>query len=213
LFDWKWVLQKKEYAVSSLQIQVRIKHQEELDPDFANSIAALPGGENLSRCIQCGTCSSTCPVSLYMDYTPRRIIAMTRAGFKQEVLASNTIWLCASCYECTVDCPREIKVTDIMYALKRRAMEEKVYPKRFPTPVLAKEFFKSVLKTGRSNEGLTVTWMILKTAPLNMLKQMGLGLKLLLRGRMALGVEKMEGDPTQIRRLMEQVEVEEKKAH
>jgi heterodisulfide reductase subunit C len=192
--------------VATLQIQGRVKHQEELDPDFGKSISAMPGGENLSRCIQCGTCSSTCPVSLYMDYTPRRIIAMTRAGFKQEVLSSNTIWLCASCYACSCDCPRKIKVTDIMYALKRRAMDEGVYPKRFPTPVLAKEFFKSVFKTGRSNEGLTVTWMILKTAPLNLIKQMGLGLKLLFKGRMAMGVEKMEGDPGQIRRLMDEVE-------
>jgi len=197
--------------VATFQIQGRIKHQEELDPQFGRSIAQTPGGKDLHRCIQCGTCSSTCPVSLYMDYTPRRIIAMTRAGFKQEVLASNTIWLCSSCYECTVDCPRQIKVTDIMYALKRRAIEEGAYPRRFPTPVLAREFFKSVFKTGRSNEGLTVTWMILKTAPLNLFKQMGLGLKLLFRGRMALGVEKMEGDPTQIRQLMDQVETQEKK--
>jgi heterodisulfide reductase subunit C len=174
-------------------VRRRIKHQEELDPQFCDTITSMPGGEDLSRCIQCGTCSSTCPLSVYMDYTPRRVIAMTRAGFKDEVLRCNTIWLCASCYACTVDCPRQIKITDVMYALKRRAIEEKTYPRRFPIPVLAREFFKSVLKTGRSNEGRTVTWMFLKTAPWKLFRQAALGLRLLWHGRLSVKVEKMDG--------------------
>ena len=188
--------------MSSTQIARRIRYQEELHPEFGASISKLPGGEDLNRCIQCGTCSSTCPLSIYMDYTPRRIIAMTREGFKDDVLRSNTIWLCASCYSCTVDCPKQIKITDIMYHLKQRAIEEKVYPSRFPIPVLAKEFFKSVMSTGRSNEGLTVTWMFLKTNPLKILGQIGIGLKLLMTGRMSLKVEKMDGDLGKFKKVM-----------
>jgi heterodisulfide reductase subunit C len=145
-------------------------------------------------------------MSIYMDHTPRQIIAMTRAGFKDEVLASNTIWLCASCYSCTIDCPKQIKVTDVMYALKRRAIETKAYPRKFPIPVLAREFFKSVWRTGRSNEGRIVARMWLKTYPLRLLLQAGLGLKLLLRGRILIRTERMEGDPDQMRRLLEAVE-------
>jgi len=184
-------------------IQRRIKYQEELDSEFGPSIAALPGGENLARCIQCGTCSSTCPLSIYMDFTPRRIIAMTREGFKDEVLASNTIWLCASCYSCTVECPKEIKITDIMYSLKQRAISEGRYPKRFPIPVLAKEFFKSVLKTGRSNEGRVVTWVFLKTNPLKLFKNAMLGLRLLRRGRMSIRTETMGARKDQMTRVLE----------
>ena len=135
-------LEKTQFGsneMAGLEIHRRIKYQEELDLDFADQVAAMPGAADLKRCIQCGTCSATCPVSLYMDLTPRRVVAMTRAGFKKEVLESNTIWLCASCYSCTVECPKGIKITDIMYALKRLAIQEGAYPKRFPTPVLARE--------------------------------------------------------------------------
>ena len=49
-------------------------------------------GNPISTCIQCGTCSATCPVASggFMDNSPRRIIALIRAGFKDQVLAANT---------------------------------------------------------------------------------------------------------------------------
>ncbi len=172
--------------------QRKIKYQAELDHNFGKEIAERYGGENLHNCIQCGTCSATCPVSLYMDYTPRRLVAMAREGFKDEVLKSFTIWICASCYACTVECPKEVKITELMYAFKQKAMDEGVYPKRLATPVLANEFFKNVRRWGRSNEGLLLTMMFLKTNPFKLIKQSILGLKLLLKGRMVLKVEKIK---------------------
>ena len=90
--------------------------------DFLEEIAALPEGERVLSCLQCGTCSGTCPVANLMDYAPRQIFAMIRAGMKKDVLGSLTPWMCASCYECTVKCPAQIKITEIMYALKREAL-------------------------------------------------------------------------------------------
>lgn len=166
--------------------QRRITYESELDPGFAREIAALPGGDKLVGCIQCGTCSGTCPVSPYMDYTPRRLVAMTRAGYKYEVLRSFTIWLCASCYACTVECPKQIKITDFMYALKRRAIAERVYPKRFPVAIMAREFFKMVEKHGRNREGGLAVRLFLRTNPLKLLYHGGFALRLWLRGRVGL---------------------------
>ncbi len=167
----------------------KIQYEAELDPHFGARIASIPGGDKLLACIQCGTCSGICPISAYMDYTPRQIIAMIRAGFKAEVLSSYTTWLCASCYSCTVECPKEIKITDIMYAAKRMAIQEGVYPKRFPMPVLASEFFGLVKKTGRSTESRLIMRLYLKTNPFKMLKQAMLGWNLWRRGRMGIGTE------------------------
>ncbi len=174
------------------QWQRKIKYEQDLDPDFGDQIAAAPGGDKLFSCIQCGNCSGACPVSIYMDYTPRRVIAMTRAGFKKEVLNSHTIWMCASCYNCTVECPKEIKITDVMYSLKQRAIKDGVHPRRFAVPVLAREFFNIVKRNGRSHEAGLLVMMYLKTNPLLLLKQAMLGLKLFLRGRMDILPEKIK---------------------
>jgi len=162
-----------------------IKYESDLDHHFAQEIMAIPGGESLTDCIQCGNCSGICPLSIYMDYTPRRIIAMTREGFKKEVLSSRTIWLCASCYACTVHCPANIKITDIMYALKRKAIREKVYPRGFTIPILAKTFYEWVKSKGRNSESWIVLNTYLRSSPLKLLGMASLGLKLMRKGRMS----------------------------
>lgn len=174
------------------QWQRKIKYEADLNPKFGDEIAAEPGGEKLHSCIQCGTCSGSCPVSIYMDYSPRRIIAMTRAGFQKEVLTSHAIWICASCYACTVECPKQIKITDVMYALKQRAMTEGVHPPRFTVPTLAREFHNIVKRYGRNHESELLVRMYLKTNPFLLLKQAFLGLGLFLKGRMPLLPEKIK---------------------
>jgi quinone-modifying oxidoreductase subunit QmoC len=165
----------------------KVKYEKELKRDLAAEVVATPGGEKIFSCLQCGTCGSACPVSVYMDYTPRRLIGMLREGFKEEVLTSFAIWLCASCYECTVRCPAGIRVTEVMYALKRVAIREGIYPRRFPVPVLAKEFIEMLKGTGRNNEFWLVLKVLLKTAPMKLLTSWPLGLRLWRRGRMCLG--------------------------
>ena len=122
-----------------------------------------------------------------MDYTPRQVMALTRGDFKNEVLRSHTIWLCASCYACTVECPREIRITDIMYELKQRAIHEGIYPKRFPIPVLAREFSEMVKKHGRITEMLLVMKLFLKTNPLAAMGNWRMGIDLMKTGPLLAG--------------------------
>ena len=181
------------------------RYAEDVNPAFPAEIMAKPGGEALRDCIQCGTCSGTCPMSVYMDLTPRRVIALTRAGLERDVLQSATPWLCASCYECQVRCPREIKVTDVMYALKRRAIEKGLYPKQFPIPILAKAFYNMVAKHGRNSESRLVIELALRTNPFNLLKMAPVGLKLLKTGRMVFGQDRIR-DPKQLRAILDAME-------
>lgn len=170
----------------------KMQYEAELDPDFAREVASVPGGEQLYACIQCGTCSGICPLSHYMDYTPRQIVSMIRAGQRGRVLASYTTWLCSSCYSCSAECPREIRLTDLMYAAKRLAIRGGVYPKRFPIPVLANEFFKSVERFGRSSETRLLIRFFIKTNPLRMFGIAGLGLRLLTHGRLSVKRERIQ---------------------
>jgi len=175
-----------------MEVKRSIKYDADRVKGFGREVMSVPGCEDLVSCIQCGTCSGVCPLSIYMDYTPRQVMALTRGDFKNEVLQSHTIWLCASCYACTVECPRGIRITDIMYELKQRAIEESIYPKRFPIPVLAREFTKMVLKHGRITELLLVMRLFLKTSWFAALSNWRLGIDLAKTGRLSLKIEKIE---------------------
>ncbi len=166
-----------------------IKYEADRVKGFGREIMRVPGCEQLEGCIQCGTCSGVCPLSIYMDYTPRQVMELVRSDFKNEVLHSHTIWLCASCYACTVECPRQIRITDIMYELKQRAIHEGVYPTKFAIPVLAKEFYRMASVNGRVTENWLATWMFLKTNWTSALGMWRLGLGLFRRGRFSLRYE------------------------
>ena len=173
-------------------VQRTIKYESDRVPGFGRDVMRVPGCEQLEWCIQCGTCSGVCPLSIYMDHTPRQVMALTRGDFKREVLHSHTIWLCASCYACTVECPQQIRVTDIMYELKQRAINEGVYPKKFPIPVLAYEFNQMVRKNGRITELVLVIRLFLKTSWLAALGNWRLGFDLMRTGRFTLMTERIK---------------------
>jgi heterodisulfide reductase subunit D len=89
--------------------------------DFAMAERVTPEWEKLFSCMQCGTCTSSCPTAYAMDYTPRQLWQMMRLGMEEAVLNSQTFWLCTVCKSCQVRCPRGISLTDTMLALKEYA--------------------------------------------------------------------------------------------
>ena len=89
--------------------------------DFDMAKRVTPEWETLFSCMQCGTCSSSCPTAHAMDHTPRQLWQMMRLGMEEEVMNSQTFWLCTACKSCQVRCPRGISLTDTMLALKEYA--------------------------------------------------------------------------------------------
>jgi len=97
----------------------------ELDPEFKFEIAKQAGGENIKLCFQCGTCSGTCPVRAINDkYNPRRIVRMALLGMRKDVLCSDFIWLCSSCYACHERCPQNVRIPELMNAIRNIAIRE-----------------------------------------------------------------------------------------
>lgn len=103
-------------------------------------------GQNLLACYQCGKCSAGCPIVKEMDYGPARIMRLAQLGIEDKILESNTIWLCASCLTCSVRCPREIEVADVMDSLRRRAYRKKITPE---DSTIIRIFIDNFLRTVR----------------------------------------------------------------
>jgi heterodisulfide reductase subunit C len=150
---------------------------------FEEVVAATPGDSHLERCIQCGTCGGSCPSGADMDHTPRALFALINAGMKDIVLRSNTPWYCVSCYYCTVRCPQEVHITDLMYTLKRIAVKERGYDDS-KAPDFSKTFIFWVENYGRSFElGLMGQHMLMHN-PFGMFKIAGMGIGMVSKGRM-----------------------------
>ncbi|MCW4049448.1 MAG: 4Fe-4S dicluster domain-containing protein [Candidatus Bathyarchaeota archaeon] len=81
-------------------------------------------GEEIDLCFQCGACSSGCPMTQEMDYLPSKIIRMTQLGL-DEALDSGTIWVCTTCFNCEVSCPRGIDVANVMESLRQLVLRKK----------------------------------------------------------------------------------------
>ncbi len=99
------------------------------DPNFKKELAEQPGGEGISACFMCRTCVASCPISAVNErFHPLRIIRMALYGLKEEVLSSDFIWLCSSCYACQERCPQGVSITEFMTLLKNLAVAEGYMP-------------------------------------------------------------------------------------
>jgi heterodisulfide reductase subunit C len=160
---------------------------------FLKEICSIPGGEGIRLCIQCGTCSASCPNASRMDHTPRELIAMARAGMWEEVLSSNSMWLCLSCYLCTVRCPREIKQTDLMHVLECLAVRHRLSNARTLTPTMYRSFSDFVYSIGSLPEMGFMTWFYLLTKnPLRAMKMIPVALTLLKHGRLSVKAKRLK---------------------
>lgn len=107
--------------------------------------------EMIQPCIQCGTCTASCPNSFAMDYTPRKLWRLVQTNRADLIFNSKTFTLCSSCYYCTLRCPRGLPLTKAMHLLTQASQTQN--PKPFKkSQSFYGEFMHSVCRHGRVNE-------------------------------------------------------------
>lgn len=89
----------------------------QIENPFVKKVEEL-SGQNLLACYQCGKCSAGCPAVSQMDILPNQIIRLAQLGQEDELLASNAIWLCASCMTCNTRCPKGINIAEVIEAIR-----------------------------------------------------------------------------------------------
>ena len=177
-----------------------LRQQEDLTLLHEVSIATA-GVSRLEMCIQCGTCGGSCPSAADMDHTPRMLFAMLRAGMRDDVLRSNTPWICVSCYHCVVRCPQNVHIADVMYTLKGMDIKAKQY-KDSTAPDFSQTFVGMVENFGRSFELGLASFHYIKHFPLRLPGMAGMGLGMLAKHRMNL-VPKRIKDMGQLTAILE----------
>jgi Fe-S oxidoreductase len=177
-------------------------------PTFRQEIANMlqaSHGESIKACIQCGTCSGTCPVVEFMDQTPRRVIGLINADMKEDVMACNTYWYCASCYHCTVRCPSNIDIAEVMYAVKRYSIWHKQYKEGLVGPVFSETWVKTTLNSGRSYEPVLAPTYMFNFGPKEFFQEALTATNLMLKGRIPVlppRIKRLDNFKRMIRRII-----------
>jgi len=160
-----------------------------MNPDFKQEVIHRAGLEVLT-CVQCGTCSVSCPTAHLMNPSIRRLIKRVLENKKDEALASNTIWLCTSCLLCTIRCPRSIKPKSVVAALKNVC--EREGRKTGGDQTYEEIFMRFIKDYGRVSE-LPLSSEFILVHPEAAVEAMRLGLELAPKGKLRLGLEKIKG--------------------
>ncbi len=85
---------------------------------LCNEVKEL-GAKDMDLCMQCGTCSASCPLSQGDNPFPRKTYRYIQMGLKDKLLSSSEPWLCYYCGECNTSCPRGAEPAETMMATRR----------------------------------------------------------------------------------------------
>jgi len=171
----------------------------EAGEEFRREVLRLAGPE-VQTCIQCGTCSASCPTAHLMKPSIRRLIKLCLDGRKEEALHNDTIWLCTSCLLCTVRCPRSIRPKAVVSALKDLAEREGIKGK---DQAYEKLFLDQIKDFGRIAE-LPLSAEFLLVFPQGAVQSMEMGLELAPKGKISLGIERIAGRD-EVKRIIEEL--------
>ena len=127
-------------------------------------IAALPGGEFIHRCWQCGSCTNSCTVNaVNSDFNPRYWIYLIRMGLEEELMRDkDIIWQCVSCNKCTYACPRDVNPEGVMKATAHW-LELKGHTEKKPSMIFDEAFSEQVFDTGKIEDGAVLREFFVRT--------------------------------------------------
>ena len=94
-----------------MMVMMEVSQPISFNEKFLASLYEVVDGERIRTCLQCGTCSGICPFGYLMDFPPGLMITALRAEMFQEVMNTDSAWMCVSCYACTQFCPSKIPLT------------------------------------------------------------------------------------------------------
>ncbi len=170
---------------------------DKMNSDFIKKVLAEGGkGAAIAACMQCGTCSGGCTNIDLMDMSPRTLILMVQRGEWEKVLKSNALWMCSSCYICTSRCPRGVRPSDVIEAVKAIAIRQGIEND-------ATRFNEIFVELVQKRGILFEPELMQKYGGLPaMIEQAELGIKLALKGKMSPFPEKVK-DPKKFSEALE----------
>jgi len=95
--------------------------QVQLKKEISERLAKLQD-EIPDYCFQCAKCTSGCEAHKLLELEPHKMVALLKRGLIDEMVNSDIIWTCMSCFKCRERCPQKVAPVEILFALKNMAV-------------------------------------------------------------------------------------------
>jgi len=97
---------------------------------------------HMNYCIQCGRCTSACPLATQVDYSPRQKVNEERL-LEDENLDEygHSVWTCLACYNCNEACEQGVHAASVVRRVRQRLFERGMAPEGIKK--VAAEFSRS----------------------------------------------------------------------
>ncbi len=182
---------------------INVNQSIEKNTDFIKEVGD-ESGQPVQKCYQCGKCTAGCPVAFAMDYPPQQVIRMVQLGMKEELLKSNTIWICATCHTCSTRCPCEVEIAHVMDTLRIMAGKRGTTPagKAKHVETMYNALLSTVERYGRTYEVGLVLQNNLKSGKL--FNGADMGMPMFQKGKLQLMPSKIQG-AAEVARIFDEV--------
>jgi heterodisulfide reductase subunit C len=168
---------------------------------FLQEVNDKINGVPIQRCYHCRKCTAGCPIAFAMEYNPNKIIKMIQEGKRDEVLASSTIWLCASCETCVTRCPNDVDIARMMDVLREMVITSNLPVKEKNILKFHEAFLNGIKTGGRINEPLMIANYKMKSG--DYFSDMKMGIDMFMKGKLSLFSPKTK-DMKAVRKIFEE---------
>jgi heterodisulfide reductase subunit D len=73
-------------------------------------------------CVECGKCTTVCPVAKYdTEFAPRTIVLRSMEGMVETISSDRDIWSCVTCEQCNAMCPYKVDYSGFIRGMREEA--------------------------------------------------------------------------------------------
>ncbi len=105
------------------------------DSQVENDTLEKDIGETFKTCMQCGTCTGSCPVTQITQYSPRTILRSISLDRATNVHVDDAAWNCVTCNNCVDNCPRGIGIIDLIRSVREQTVSGGFLPPYYKAPI------------------------------------------------------------------------------